>query len=422
MRARILGASVRFLDRPFLVPLRISTGSISEITEARVEALVELGGRQATGRASIYLSDLWAWPDAELSHAARDTAMRKLCERIAAELQAMSGSDPAHPLELGLRLDRSVHALPLDPDPPALARSICASPFDAAIHDAAGLAAGVSAFQLYEEPFPIPSADPLFPRAGAADAIRRAIRPGPLESVAWLVVGQEDSFEDEMRPWVGSRGYRCLKLKLLGRDNKADARHTVRVYRAALGMGASRPRLMADSNCASPDAASVLDYLERLRELDESAFEALEYLEQPTGRDIRLFPNEWRPVCQLKPVFLDEGLADMSTMAVAREQGWSGFALKTCKGHGFSLVAAAWALERDMRLTLQDLTNPGLAAIHALLLASHLPTVNGVELNSPQFTPAANVEWLPRLSSLFSPVDGIHRLRGPVPPGLGSRL
>jgi hypothetical protein len=109
-------------------------------------------------------------------------------------------------------------------------------------------------------------------------------------------------------------------------------------------------------------------------------------------------------------------------MEIAAQQGWSGFALKTCKGHSFSLVAAAWARRRGMLLALQDLTNPGLAAIHAFLFAAHLPVINGVELNSMQFTPAANAGWLPRLASLFEPRDGMHRLPDTAPPGLGSTL
>lgn len=70
-----------------------------------------------------------------------------------------------------------------------------------------------------------------------------------------------------------------------------------------------------------------------------------------------------------------------------------------------------------MLLSLQDLTNPGYALIHAALLGSHLPTINGLELNSPQFTPAANKPWLPRLAELFAPVDGVHRLPQVPPAG-----
>ena len=165
-----------------------------------------------------------------------------------------------------------------------------------------------------------------------------------------------------------------------------------------------------DTNEANPDAASVLDYLERLRSLDAEAFAALEYFEQPTARDILAHPNDWRPVTRLKPVLLDEGLTSLDILPEAVEQGWSGLALKTCKGHSFALVAAAWAREHGMPIALQDLTNPGYSMIHAALFAAHLPTVNGVELNSPQYTPDANSEWLPRLAGLFEPRDGLHRL------------
>jgi hypothetical protein len=124
----------------------------------------------------------------------------------------------------------------------------------------------------------------------------------------------------------------------------------------------------------------------------------------------------------LKPVLLDEGLTGLDVLPEAIAQGWSGLALKTCKGHSFALAAAAWAYERGLLLSLQDLTNPGFAAIHAALMGAHLPTINGVELNSPQFTPGANAPWLPRLRELFDPRDGLHRLPGVLPVGLGSRL
>ena len=84
--------------------------------------------------------------------------------------------------------------------------------------------------------------------------------------------------------------------------------------------------------------------------------------------------------------------------------------MKTCKGHSFALAAAAWAHERGWLLSLQDLTNPGAALVHAALFAAHVPTLNGAELNSPQFTPAANADWAARWPQLFDPRDGFHRL------------
>jgi L-alanine-DL-glutamate epimerase-like enolase superfamily enzyme len=180
--------------------------------------------------------------------------------------------------------------------------------------------------------------------------------------------------------------------------------------------------LSVDSNEANPDAQSVLNYLDALEAADPKAYQALLYLEQPTSRDLRTHAFDWREVAARKPVLVDEGLTSLETLPLAREQGWSGVALKTCKGHSMLLASAAWAHHNGMVMSLQDLTNPGIALIHAALVGARLPTLNGAELNSPQFTPGANREFVPRLSPLFEPRRGVHRLPSTLPPGLGSCL
>ena len=412
-------AEVEFIPRFYATPLHLSSGVITEITEARASVTVRVGGGEATGRGAVYLSDLWAWPEPALTHEQRDGVLRDLCEEIARDLPALCGGEAAHPLELGLRLHDAV--CPGTP-PSVLARAMCASPFDAAIHDAAGIATGRSAFDFYGEAVPLPGADRFFTGQDACALIARSIQAPRTRLDAWWIIGSAEDLEEEVAPWVRRRGYRCFKLKILGRDNAADAARTVEVYRALRRFGVERPRLTADSNEANPDADSVLDYLQRLRAEDEEAFAALDYLEQPTGRDILVHRQDWRRVTKLKPVLLDEGLTGLALLDEAVAQGWSGFALKTCKGHSFALVAAAWARERGLMLTLQDLTNPGLAAIHAALFAAHVPMRNGVELNSPQYTPDANTGWLPRLSGLFEPQEGVHRIEQPEAVGLGSRM
>lgn len=420
---KIIDTNVEFFHQRLVKPLQISSGLISEITEARARVTVDVDGREATGWGSIYLSDVWSWPEPSLTHDQRDRALRNLCEYIADNLAAFCGTAD-HPLELGLRLHESIcHGEAMSRVPSALACAMCASPFDAAIHDAVGIALDKSAFDLYEEDTPIPSGDPHFRQQGVCAAIRRMLqRPPRPECDAWLIVSKADSLSDDVAPWVRDRGYRAFKVKTLGRDNGADVARTVEVYQAVKQFGAARPRLTVDSNEANPDAASVLEFLEMLKAADAEAFEALEYVEQPTGRDITVSRNDWRQVTRLKPVLLDEGLTGFEVLDEAVAQGWSGFALKTCKGHSFALTAAAWAHERGLLLALQDLTNPGFSAIHAALFAAHVPTLNGVELNSPQYTPAANGEWLPRLSGLLEPREGMHRIADASPIGLGSML
>lgn len=421
MKVKILESSVEFFKRPFIKPMKLSSGLITQITEARASVHINADGHEAIGHGAIYLSDLWAWPDAAMDHSERDAKLRDLCEHIAKNLFTLCGSEVHHPLELGIQLHDAVCRID-SPVATILARAMCASPFDAAIHDAAGLAIGRSAFDFYESPQALPVADEFFKISGAIQTIRQCLSAPKQELDAWLIVGSNDPLGKEFASTVARHDYRCFKLKISGRDNQSDAARTIEVFRAALQAGAKNPRLSVDSNEANTDADSVLDYLQRLNAGDHRAFESLSYLEQPTARDIRASRYDWHAVAKIKPVLLDEGLTSLDLLPEAKAAGWSGLALKTCKGHSFALLAAAWAHQHGMLLSMQDLTNPGIAAIHAALLASRLNTINGVELNSMQFTPEANAPWLPRLSALFEPVNGVHRLAEPSPLGLGSRL
>jgi L-alanine-DL-glutamate epimerase-like enolase superfamily enzyme len=328
-----------------------------------------------------------------------------------------------HPLELGLQLHHlACHDIAIDPSPPALARAMCASPFDAAIHDAAGQALGRSAFAFYEDAVELPSADAYFLDSGACNAVRNIIRQPRVELPAWYIVGMEEPLETTLVPAIRQHGYWCFKLKLTGRDNDRDVARTSEVFRAAKASGSSRVQITVDTNEANLSADSVVEYLEQLKAIDPDAFAALAYLEQPTSRDIRKHPFDWRPVAKYVPVMIDEGLTDLDVLAEAARQGYSGLALKTCKGHSMLLVSAAWAHEHGMSISLQDLTNPGISLIHGALVGAHLPTINGAELNSPQFTPAANQEFAERLPELFQPRNGNHQLPSKMPVGLGSSL
>lgn len=416
-QTRVLSASVEFVERAFATPLTISSGTIRTITEAQVRVEVEAGLRRGIGRGSIYLSDLWAWPDASRTHEQRDKILRDHCVYVARELPSWC-HDSAHPLEHGLRIH---HLATTHPLLPPLAGALCGSPFDAAIHDAVGHALGMSAFDFFQEDFPT-STDALFPEAGAASAIRNLIRVPPATQLAgWFILNVGN---DPQASVAGAleQGFSRVKLKLSGKNAAEDAHYTAEVYRAFVARGVAEPLISVDSNEGHADSTDVLAYLTALQSVDPEAFEAVTYLEQPTARDITVHAFNWRPVTELKPVLLDEGLTSLDLLPTAKDQGWSGLALKTCKGHSFALCAAAWAFQNGMVLSMQDLTNPGLAAIHSWLFAAHVPTINGIELNSPQFTPDANIDWLPRLDGLFAPLDGFHRLPNPAPIGLGSLL
>ena len=420
MNCEILSASVTFREQPFARPLQLSSGTITEITEATAAVRVAVDGHEAEGRGCIYLSDLWAWPDPALSHGHRDAAMREYCTRLASLIPERNDG-PCHPLAHGMGMLFRSRFITSPTDPPPLATLVCISPFDAAVHDAAGRALGLSAFRLYEDHH-ADGADSLASPVHMA-AIRKFLRPAPAKSVAgWYVVSGTDPLTEDFAQFVQQRGFHCFKLKTHGKDPEADARRTVEVFDAARALGVKFPRLSADSNEGNPDADSVQAYLDILQRMSADAYAALEYLEQPTGRDIVRHAFDWHEISGRKPVLVDEGLFDETILPHVAEQGWSGICLKTCKGHSLNLHAGAWAHARGMKIAVQDLTNPGIAAIHSCLLAQHVPSINGVELNSPQFTPAANEAWASREPALFSPTDGSHRVSDPMAVGLGSGL
>jgi len=100
---RVLGAEVSFVRRPFLRPLRLSSGDINEVTETRATVTVQdADGKTATGYGAVYLGSLWAWPDPIRTPGERDAAMRAYAESVAATLsERTTGPQHRHALAAG---------------------------------------------------------------------------------------------------------------------------------------------------------------------------------------------------------------------------------------------------------------------------------------------------------------------------------
>src|SRR5690606_34380895 len=99
----------------------------------------------------------------------------------------------------------------------------------------------------------------------------------------------------------------------------------------------------------------VLEFLTRIKEHSPEAFERLQYIEQPTHRDLRAHPeNRMHRAAEIKPVVIDESLVDFESLLLSREMGYSGVALKTCKGHSEALLMAAAAQKYKLFLCVQD--------------------------------------------------------------------
>ncbi|MCA8993862.1 MAG: hypothetical protein KDA88_17890, partial [Planctomycetaceae bacterium] len=86
--------------------------------------------------------------------------------------------------------------------------------------------------------------------------------------------------------------------------------------------------------------------------------------------------------------------------------GYSGVALKACKGHTEALFAAAAAQKFGMFLCVQDLTCPGYSFLHSASLAARIPGVAAIEGNGRQYCPAANKVWARQYPGMFKLTDG----------------
>jgi len=129
-----------------------------------------------------------------------------------------------------------------------------------------------------------------------------------------------------------------------------------------------------------------------------------------------------RRLAALKPVLIDESLTDIPAFDLAMELGWSGIALKTCKGQSHSLLFLAKATEAGIPYSVQDLTNPGIALIHSVGLAARITTIKGVEANSRQFFPESSRAERAIHPGLFAVRDGIASTASLQGTGLGYQM
>src|SRR5262249_32199462 len=130
--------------------------------------------------------------------------------------------------------------------------------------------------------------------------------------------------------------------------------------------------------------------------------------------------NPMHEAAKLRPIVIDESLLDLQSLQDARALGYTGAALKACKGQGQSLLLGAAAQKFGMFLCVQDLTCPGASLIHSAGLAAHVPGVSAIESNARQFVPAANRPWEEGFPGIFRITDGTMQTAVLTGPGLGA--
>ena len=443
---RIVSVDHSFEEFRYRAPYQFGGRSVDAVTILNVNCRVRTNaGKEARGFGSMTLGNAWAFPAA--SQDAGLGAMKALAEALT-PLTATC-DEVGHPLDLFRVLEpeylkaaaalSSARALPTPI--PKLCTLVVASAFDAAIHDAYGKAFGVSVYETYGRSFVrgdlsvdlgtqfrgeyldryVPSTPqptmPVFHSVGASD---------PLEA-SDVRVRINDGLPNTLEEWIPRDGLKRFKIKLNGGNLDADVDRILRIDRIVNRvLGQNRVtdwKYLLDFNEGCPNVGYLLDCLRRVREASPSGFDRILYIEQPTARDLKKDrANVMHEAAKLRPVVIDESLTDLETLLLAREMGYTGVALKACKGQTHAMLMAAAAQKFGMFLCVQDLTCPGASLVHSAGIAARVPGNAGIEANARQFVPAASAGWEERFPGLFTIRDGVMRTGQLTAPGLGALM
>src|SRR5262249_29945182 len=140
------------------------------------------------------------------------------------------------------------------------------------------------------------------------------------------------------------------------------------------------------------------------------AFKRIEYVEQPTHRDLKAHSeNDMREAAKLCPVVIDESVIDVDSVLLARKMGWTGAVVKSPKGLTHMILIASVAGKQRMLVAGGDMSCPGAALIQTASFQARLPGVMSIEANARQFLPDANRAWEQRFPGIFRITDGMMR-------------
>lgn len=410
---KVLEVRVAFEDFAYRAPMKFRGTVVDSVTLLNVEVRCE----NAVGFGSMPLGNVWAFPSATLTHAETLNAMKQLALSIGATTEACGIED--HPIEINHQLEpRYFEAAE---GVPPLATLVVASAFDAAIHDAYGKSVGLNCYETYgPDHLPYDLGHYLDSRFNG-EFLDRYVSRRPKESLAlYHLVGALDEPES-LREWVRTEHVDHIKIKLDGNNLTWDVERVLAVNGVLNGIQADADwRYSLDFNERCENVEYVLECLGRVREQAPGGFDRIEYVEQPTHRDL-FAPGtpDMHAAAKVKPVVIDESLVDFGSLLRARELGYSGVALKACKGQSNALLMAAAAQKFGMFLCVQDLTCPGASLVQSVGLAAHIPPITAVESNARQYVPAANQGWEARFPGIFQIRDGRFHTNGLNGPGLG---
>jgi len=435
-----------YQDYKYRAPYMFGGSKVDRVTLLNVDCVVQTpDGRRAKGFGSMPMGNIWSFPSKVLSYDQTLAAMKALAVRV--EKVTNGYKDYGHPIDINVALEPAylkaaaeVTAQQKLPESiPKLCTLVTASPFDAAIHDAFGKIHKRNVYETYGPDLlpndlsrylgpaykglwlnqfiltkPKPEL-PLYHSVGASDPL----------TAAELKHHINDGLPETLPEWIRYNGITHLKIKLNGDDLASDVSRVLEIDRVTTETQAKRQVTTwfysLDFNERCPNVEYLLSFIRQVKEASPGGFARIQYVEQPTARDLQANrQNVMFQVSKIVPVVIDESLTGLDALLLARDMGYTGAALKACKGQTQAMLLAAAGQKLKMFLCVQDLTCPGASLIQSAGIASHVPGVAGIEANGREYVPAANKGWEERFPGIFHITDGQMRTGNLTGLGLGA--
>ncbi|MBN2293133.1 MAG: mandelate racemase/muconate lactonizing enzyme family protein [Pirellulales bacterium] len=442
---RILKATSHTEHFDYRTPIKFGGRAVTDAVLLHVTVEVETkDGRRAEGFGSMPVGNVWGWPSQKVDMDSSLKVMIEFGHQITRRADEYAGV--GHPLEITHDLGEDyatvatevVEQAGLAEGMPRLAQLVSASPLEAAIHDAYGRALKENSYNLLGPDFANRDIGAYLGKEFGSEFLDQYTLRTPKTSMPiYHLIGAldpltesdianriNDGYPETLPEWINADGLTHMKIKLNGDDLQWDVNRVVSIERIAAETQAARGCdqwcYSADFNEKCANVQYILDFLAKVKEQAPAAFDRLQYIEQPTSRDLKANPeNCMHEAAKIKPVVIDEALVDFESLLLSREQGYSGVALKACKGHSEALLMGAAAQKFNMFLCVQDLTCPGYSFLHSASLSARIPTVAAIEGNARQYMPAANKGWDERFPGMFNITDGMLDTSLLNGPGLG---
>jgi L-alanine-DL-glutamate epimerase-like enolase superfamily enzyme len=430
--ARIEEIRTEFKDFLYRAPYKFGGKEVDRVTLLNVHCRLRTRtGKSAEGFGSMSLGNIWSFPAANIGYDTTLAAMKSFALKSAALTRNFN--EYAHPLDVNrallpeyLKASTDVsREMKLSQPIPKLCVLVTTSPIDAAVHDAFGKLHGRDSFTVcgkefvrydlahylnpefrgeYLDQYILPQPQPrvrMYHSVGASDPL----------TASDIKKRIDDGLPETLEEWIPYSGVTAIKIKLNGNDLDWDVNRVAAINqiaeRAQAKRGLREWLYSLDFNERCPNEQYLLDFERKLKSKADMAFARVQYIEQPTARDLAANRrNTMFEAAKLKPVVIDESLTGLDTLLLAREMGYTGVALKACKGQSETLLLAAAAQKYKMFRCVQDLTCPGAALIQSAAIAAHVPGVSALEANAREYVPVANSGWVKRFPGIFDVRNG----------------